>query len=195
MRARIGLLFAVALVVMTAPLPAGAQDVDPAAVTSTVSITPNPTNPGVNATATFTFSTDGPDSVRIGAGLLGTNGNGTFTDNGQVPELTNCVMDPTLRAFNCDWNPSGPGQVMITLTVNVSSETPPGSSFEVGSGIGNSFDQTTNLQILAATTTTTMSTTTTTTTTTTTAQIPTPPTDPASAETPQQGGAPLGITG
>ena len=112
-----------------------------------------------------------------------------------MAELTNCALDSTLRAFNCDWNPAGAGQVVITLTVDVSPETPAGSSFGVGSAVGNTFDQFTDLDIVAATTSTTTSTTTTTTTTTTTPQVPAPTAAQGDGETALRSAAPLRFTG
>ena len=50
----------------------------------------------------------------------------------------------------------------ITLQVNVSPETPDGEEFDVGSGIGNTFDVLEQLLIRAPTTTTSTTTTTTT---------------------------------
>jgi hypothetical protein len=177
-----------ALVGFTAPQ-AIAQDVGAAAVSSSISgPVPNPAFPDSTSEVTFTFTTDGADSLWVSASLFATNGAGNYSVVKVDPSLTGCSMDPSLRAYGCDWNPTGAGSVEITLQINVGPTANVGGMWDVNSAIDHSVDQSVDLSIVAAPTTTT---------TTTVAPAPTTTAVAGNAGTGAAGAgeAKLGITG
>ncbi len=148
-----------ALIGFTAPQ-AIAQDVGGDAVSSSISgPVPNPALPYSTSEVTFTFSTDGADSSRVGASLFFTNGAGSYSVVTVDPTLTGCSLDPSLRLFTCDWNPAGAGSVDITLRINVGPTAKVGGMWDVNSVVGDGVDQSVELSIVAAPTTTTTTTT------------------------------------
>lgn len=106
--------------------------------TTTISVSPNPTNPGTTVTATSTHQILGlppqGQQFRLEIFLGGTNGNGTLS-TGTSSSGGTCTLDAsTSRQWTCGFAPgelSVGDTVTLTAPVNVSAATPTPDSFSV----------------------------------------------------------------